>query len=84
VVLAGVTDAVTVALPAATVIERFCAATTGSASVTATVKLAVPLVRGVPLIVPEFASMERPVGSAPDVIDQWYGVVPFEACTVAE
>ena len=47
-------------------------------SVTWTVKLAVPAVDDVPLMVPP-AERVIPAGSAPEVMDHVYGVVPPEA-----
>ena len=51
-------------------------------SVTVTVKLNVPAVVGVPSITPVTASRVRPVGSAPTVMLQVYGVVPPVAANV--
>jgi hypothetical protein len=39
---------------------------------------------GVPLIAPVDASRDKPIGSAPDVRDQVYGVVPPVAASVVE
>ena len=50
------------------------------ASVTETVKLAVPVAVGVPEIRPEDGSRASPAGRLPPVMDQVYGVVPPVAC----
>ena len=52
------------------------------ASVALTVKLKVPVVVGVPLMMPVEAFSDRPVGSAPVVIDQVYGARPLLAARV--
>jgi hypothetical protein len=52
-------------------------------SVTVTVKVDVPDVVGTPLICPVAAFRVRPVGKAPTVTLQVYGVVPPLACSVA-
>ena len=51
-------------------------------SVTVTVKAEVPDVVGTPLICPVAAFKVRPVGKAPTVTLQVYGVVPPLACSV--
>ena len=51
-------------------------------SVTVTVKAEVPDVVGTPLICPVAAFKVRPVGKAPAVTLQVYGVVPPLACSV--
>ena len=53
-----------------------------SLSVTCTVKLDVPAAVGIPLITPVDALMDNPTGSAPDEMDQLYGVAPPVALTV--
>ena len=53
-------------------------------SATFTVKLAVPLAVGVPLICPVEAVNVSPGGKLPLVIDQEYGAVPPVALKVAE
>jgi hypothetical protein len=45
-------------------------------SVTRKVMPKVPVTAGVPLITPVLTFKLRPAGSAPDVMDQVYGVVP--------
>lgn len=52
-------------------------------SETRAVKLNVPVVEGVPLIVP-FEAIESPGGSEPALIDQAYGGAPPEAVSVCE
>ena len=51
-------------------------------SVTVTVKAEVPDVVGTPLICPVAGFRVRPVGKAPTVTLQVYGVVPPLACSV--
>lgn len=53
-------------------------------SVTCTVNDAAPACVGVPLIWPVLAPRLRPVGRAPEVMDQWYGPVPPVTDTIAE
>jgi hypothetical protein len=53
-------------------------------SVTVIEKGKLPLVVGVPEITPFAAVRDNPPGSAPDEIDQWYGVDPPTAATVCE
>ncbi len=54
-----------------------------AASVTCTVRLAVPATVGVPLITPVVALRLRPAGSVPLLSDQLYGVVPPVATRLA-
>jgi hypothetical protein len=54
-----------------------------SASVTVAVKLAVPLVVGVPAMIPVAGTRVSPAGRLPVVIDQLYGPVPPVALRVA-
>ena len=53
------------------------------ASVTVTVKFAVPTVSGVPLIVPSAARL-MPEGKSPAVTDQVYGATPPVAVSVRD
>jgi hypothetical protein len=50
-------------------------------SATATVKLPVPAVVGVPLMTPVAGSMDRPAGREPELMDHVSGGVPPEATT---
>jgi hypothetical protein len=78
VIWTGVTAAATVILRLA---EALC---TGELeSVTFTVNEAVPAVVGVPLTTPPLLSV-NPVGNAPALIDQLYGLVPPLAVKLAE
>ena len=54
------------------------------ASVTCTVKLAVPLVVGVPLISPVELFSVSPAGNEPVLMDQVYGPAPPLAVSVCE
>jgi len=52
------------------------------ASVTRTVNVLVPIPVGVPEIAPVLGASANPAGSAPDTMDQVYGVVPPVAASV--
>ena len=53
------------------------------ASVTCTVKLAVPVAVGVPEMVPVVDASVSPAGKLPERIDHAYGVVPPAAASIA-
>jgi len=55
-----------------------------SLSRTVAVKLAVPLVVGVPEIAPVEDARVSPAGSLPELMDQLYGAAPPVACRVCE
>ena len=69
---------------AATVILNAFVPELFAASVTCTVKDAVPVAVGVPDITPVEVTRVRPAGNAPAIRLQLYGVVPPLACNVAE
>ena len=75
---------VTVRVAEAMVMERalVCETAGDSESVTCTVKFAVPVPVGVPLMTPVEALIARPAGSVPTVIDQVSGVAPPVAVSV--
>src|SRR5215472_3724260 len=66
-----------------TLIDRLAVAVREAESVTLMVKLLLPVAVGLPEIAPELLLSERPAGSAPEMIDQVYGVDPPEAVTIA-
>ncbi len=70
----------------ATVNVNDCDATAAvdAESLTETVMLKDPVAVGVPEMVPVPASSANPVGNAPLVMDQVYGVTPPVACSLAE
>jgi hypothetical protein len=59
-----------------TIIDKFWSSNAVPASVTRTVKLAVPAVVGVPEMIPVLAARLKPAGKVPVVIDHVNGVVP--------
>lgn len=74
--------AVVVATVVCTVRLRAFVAISEFVSITWTVMLFVPVTVGMPEMIPVLGAKVRPVGSAPEVRDQVYGVTPPVAASV--